>query len=119
VRLAPAQVPPQAPVVERRVPGLRAEGGEGRKRRPLPRWHDPDPAEPAHVAQLEHPAVVERPPRPHVGVLSIGAHPQLPRHPEVDDQLPVVVELEQQVLPPPADALDHRTCGVGRRSELG
>ena len=75
----------------------------------LPHRHHADAPEPADVAQLQHPPVVERPPRPHVRIELAGSQPQHAGHPEVDDQLAVVVEREQQVL---ARAARPRRCAA-------
>ena len=68
--------PPQAAVVEHRVPRLGPLRGQRRERGVLPHRHHADPPEPADVAELEHPAVVERPPRPHVRIELTGTQAQ-------------------------------------------
>ena len=115
VRLAAAQGPPQPAVVERLVPRLGALGRERRQAGVLAGGHHADAPEAADVAQLEHLAVVERPPRPHVRVERAGPEAELAGHPEVDDQLPPVVQADEQVLAPAVHALDRRTDGLDRR----
>jgi hypothetical protein len=86
----------------------------------LPGRHHRQAPEATHVAELEHRTVVEAPPRPHVGVEHgrVRPHAQLAGHAQVHDQLPIVVEADQQVLAPPIHPGDHRTGGLRGLGEL-
>ncbi len=117
--VAALQVAPQPAIVEDGVPRLGPLGGEGGQRGVLPHRDDTDATEAAHVAQLEHAAVVERPPGPHIRVELARPEPQLPGHAEVDDQLSFVVEPEQQVLAAAARRPDGGAGCERRRRELG
>src|SRR4051812_44193589 len=80
-----------------------------------------DPAEPPHVAKLEHRAVIQRPPSADVGIALVlwRTDPQAAGHAQVDDQLAPVVELDQQVLASPTYSVDARPDRVPGASELG
>ncbi len=107
--------PPQAAVVEHGVPrlgALRRQRGEGGV---LPHLHHADPPEPPDVAELEHPTIVERPPRPHVRIELTRPHAQHAGHPQVHHQLAVVVERQQQVLASTPHRVDARARRERRR----
>ena len=107
--------PPQPPVVECGVPRLGTLRGQGGERGVLPHSDHPDAAEATNVTELEDSSVVERPPGADVRVELPWAKSQHPGHPEVDDELAVVIQREQQVLPAPPDGVDagprRERCG--------
>ena len=104
------RAPPQPVRREVGVQGIGSLAGQRRNRPVVPGRHHPDPPEASDVAVLESLGSAEMPEGPHVRVARRGADPEPTGHPQVHDDLPVVVEIDQQVLARPPHPF-HRGAG--------